>query len=467
MTLAADGVRRARARPARRSRLRRRTPVTSAPPEPSVLATVGNLRVQSPVAEGGVTAVGFHGSRRGRARPPARRPAGERGASRAALAPDHGLDAPRPAPGTSSRAARSGRSTSAQSPGPTSTRRSTEPSSRSATTSSRDDASAPRSSCAPRRRRRSSSRSRTSTRSRAERRRERRRRLLEARHRGRRDISRFERAGSRAIRRPTAATTSRSGLPVGHARRAVGSRRSLRILFIADVVGTPGRGALEAPPAEAPRGARGRRLRRERRERSRRRSGSRRASPISILGMGVDAITLGNHAFRRTEIGPYLDGSDRVVRPANTSREHARTRPRRRPSGERRSARRDQRPRLALPPPGDVDVRGDRRPRRGSAARDAASSSSTCTPRRRARRPRSRAGSTAGSRPSSARTRTSRPRTHACSPEGTAFITDCRDDRPARLRHRRARSSWRSGACARDCPCASRLLRAACGSRAP
>lgn len=40
-------------------------PVTSAPPEPQVLATVGNLRVQSPVAQGGVTAVGFHGSDEG------------------------------------------------------------------------------------------------------------------------------------------------------------------------------------------------------------------------------------------------------------------------------------------------------------------------------------------------------------------------------------------------------------------
>jgi 2',3'-cyclic-nucleotide 2'-phosphodiesterase len=38
-----------------------------------------------------------------------------------------------------------------------------------------------------------------------------------------------------------------------------------------------------------------------------------------ILGLGVDAITLGNHAFRRTEIGPYLEASDRVIRPANTS----------------------------------------------------------------------------------------------------------------------------------------------------
>jgi hypothetical protein len=40
-------------------------PVTSAPPEPQVLATVGNLRIQSPVAQGGVTAVGFHGSEDG------------------------------------------------------------------------------------------------------------------------------------------------------------------------------------------------------------------------------------------------------------------------------------------------------------------------------------------------------------------------------------------------------------------
>jgi hypothetical protein len=37
-------------------------PVNAAPPEPQVLATVGNLHVQSPVAQGGVTAVGFHSS---------------------------------------------------------------------------------------------------------------------------------------------------------------------------------------------------------------------------------------------------------------------------------------------------------------------------------------------------------------------------------------------------------------------
>ena len=40
-------------------------PVTSAPPDPHILSTVGNLRVQSPVAQGGVTAIGLHGSEDG------------------------------------------------------------------------------------------------------------------------------------------------------------------------------------------------------------------------------------------------------------------------------------------------------------------------------------------------------------------------------------------------------------------
>jgi 2',3'-cyclic-nucleotide 2'-phosphodiesterase len=38
-----------------------------------------------------------------------------------------------------------------------------------------------------------------------------------------------------------------------------------------------------------------------------------------VLAAGADVITLGNHAFRRTEIGDYLDASDRIIRPANTS----------------------------------------------------------------------------------------------------------------------------------------------------
>ena len=38
-----------------------------------------------------------------------------------------------------------------------------------------------------------------------------------------------------------------------------------------------------------------------------------------ILGAGADVITLGNHTWRRPEIGPYLAESERVIRPANMS----------------------------------------------------------------------------------------------------------------------------------------------------
>lgn len=92
----------------------------------------------------------------------------------------------------------------------------------------------------------------------------------------------------------------------------------MRILFIADVVGAPGRGALEARLPK---------LREDLAVDVCVVNGENAADGVGItprladriLGMGVDAITLGNHAFRRAEIGPYLEGSDRVVRPANTS----------------------------------------------------------------------------------------------------------------------------------------------------
>ncbi len=38
-----------------------------------------------------------------------------------------------------------------------------------------------------------------------------------------------------------------------------------------------------------------------------------------LLAAGGDVITLGNHVWRRAELGPYLAGSDRVIRPANLS----------------------------------------------------------------------------------------------------------------------------------------------------
>jgi 2',3'-cyclic-nucleotide 2'-phosphodiesterase len=36
-----------------------------------------------------------------------------------------------------------------------------------------------------------------------------------------------------------------------------------------------------------------------------------------LLAAGVDVITLGNHAYHRKEIYPYLDDQDRILRPAN------------------------------------------------------------------------------------------------------------------------------------------------------
>ena len=36
-----------------------------------------------------------------------------------------------------------------------------------------------------------------------------------------------------------------------------------------------------------------------------------------LLAAGADVVTLGNHTFRRDGIGPYLESSERVIRPAN------------------------------------------------------------------------------------------------------------------------------------------------------
>jgi len=92
----------------------------------------------------------------------------------------------------------------------------------------------------------------------------------------------------------------------------------VRILFIADVVGSPGRGAIEQ---------RLQTLKAELEVDACVLNGENAADGIGItprladrlLAAGADAITLGNHAFRRMEIGPYLEGSQQVIRPANTS----------------------------------------------------------------------------------------------------------------------------------------------------
>jgi 2',3'-cyclic-nucleotide 2'-phosphodiesterase len=90
----------------------------------------------------------------------------------------------------------------------------------------------------------------------------------------------------------------------------------LRILFIADIVGTPGRKAVEERLPS---------LLEELEVDFCVANGENVADGVGItpkladrlLATGIDAITLGNHVWRRIEIVPYLTGSDRVVRPAN------------------------------------------------------------------------------------------------------------------------------------------------------
>jgi len=90
----------------------------------------------------------------------------------------------------------------------------------------------------------------------------------------------------------------------------------VRILFVGDVVGRPGRDAVARllPTLLA-----------EREIDFCVVNGENAADGVGItpkiaeelLARGADAITLGNHTWRRTEIAPYLETSDRVVRPAN------------------------------------------------------------------------------------------------------------------------------------------------------
>ncbi len=93
---------------------------------------------------------------------------------------------------------------------------------------------------------------------------------------------------------------------------------SFNILFIGDVVGRPGREALEDRLAT---------LREELDVAICVINGENVADGVGItpkladrlLAAGADAITLGNHTWRRQEIAPYLGTSARVIRPANLS----------------------------------------------------------------------------------------------------------------------------------------------------
>lgn len=92
--------------------------------------------------------------------------------------------------------------------------------------------------------------------------------------------------------------------------------RYLKILFIGDVVGKPGREAVQtllpklkkdlAPDVvivNAENSAGG--------------LGVTRETAVEILDCGVDALTLGNHVFAKKDVYKFLDEDQRVVRPAN------------------------------------------------------------------------------------------------------------------------------------------------------
>jgi metallophosphoesterase (TIGR00282 family) len=93
----------------------------------------------------------------------------------------------------------------------------------------------------------------------------------------------------------------------------------MRILFVADVNGSPGVRAVERMLSG---------LREELRADFCVVNGENAADGLGItpqiaekmLASGADVITLGNHAWRRKEIAPYLAETDRVIRPANLSR---------------------------------------------------------------------------------------------------------------------------------------------------
>jgi metallophosphoesterase (TIGR00282 family) len=90
----------------------------------------------------------------------------------------------------------------------------------------------------------------------------------------------------------------------------------VKILFIADVFGAPGRAAVEErlPGLREELGAGFCIVNAENVADG---AGVTPRLADRLLRAGADVLTLGNHVWRRREIGPYLEQSDRVVRPAN------------------------------------------------------------------------------------------------------------------------------------------------------
>jgi metallophosphoesterase (TIGR00282 family) len=93
----------------------------------------------------------------------------------------------------------------------------------------------------------------------------------------------------------------------------------VNVLFVADVVGKPGRAGLRrAMPGLRERYAPD--LCIVNGENSAGGLGITEGTADDLLAMGFDVITLGNHAYRRREVIPYLEQAERVVRPANFRR---------------------------------------------------------------------------------------------------------------------------------------------------
>ena len=90
----------------------------------------------------------------------------------------------------------------------------------------------------------------------------------------------------------------------------------MRLLFIGDVVGRPGREALAAAMPD---------LRAERMpdlvvvngENVAGGVGITKETAEEVFAAGADVITLGNHTYRHREVYPYLDSEQRILRPAN------------------------------------------------------------------------------------------------------------------------------------------------------
>src|SRR3954449_5367140 len=92
----------------------------------------------------------------------------------------------------------------------------------------------------------------------------------------------------------------------------------MRILFLADVFGSPGRNAVEERLPE---------LREElgvgfcvvNGENAADGRGLTPKLAEKLLAGGADVVMQGNHVWARDEIGPYLEQSERVIRPANVA----------------------------------------------------------------------------------------------------------------------------------------------------